>query len=516
MPPKQEPASPAVSAVPAVAAEGAEAAVGDGPSVSGSMAVLVMAATAFSIAQTTVVPGVGALTEALHTTPANVSWVFSAYLIAAAILTPIMGRLGDMFGRRRLLIVALLLFAVGSVAAALAGSIWLVVAARVLQASGGGIFPLCFGIIRETFPERRQPGAIGLIAAIAGIGAGAGLLVGGLLLDHASWRWIFWIGAIMSGAAAVGALRLRESGTRTPGRIDLPGALLLAVGLTTPLVALTQTSSWGWGSPRTLGLMAAGLAILVCFGLFERRVAEPLVDMRVLGRPVILATNFATLLAGSCMFGAFVLVPQIAQAPESVGYGFGLDATGAGLLLLPASVAMLLIGANAGRVSLRLGARKPLMGGFLFAAAGLALLATNHGSEGVVIATTCVVFIGIGLSMSVVPNIIVVSAPADATGQATGVNALVRSVGAALGSQVVATLLAASETADHPLPTDGAFTRAFWLATGAATCAALAAVLIPRHRPAPNVDVTSVPPADSGADPAAAATMGQPRADRPA
>ncbi|WP_242424827.1 MFS transporter, partial [Frankia sp. EI5c] len=306
------------------------------------LAVLATAAAAFSIAQTAVVPGVGVLTEALHTSPANVAWVFSAYLVAAAILTPVLGRLGDMFGRRRLLVVSLAAFAVGSVLSALAGNIWLLVAARTVQGAGGGIFPLCFGIIGETLPESRRPGAIGLIAAIAGIGAGAGLLAGGLLLDHAGWRWIFWLGALMSAAAAAGALRLPGSDVRAPGRVDVRGALLLAVGLTAPLVALTQTSVWGWGSPRTLGLSAAGLVVLGLFVRFELRVEQPLVDMRVLARPVILATNFATLLVGCCMFGAFVLVPQIAQAPRSTGYGFGLDATGTGLLLLPASLAMLI------------------------------------------------------------------------------------------------------------------------------------------------------------------------------
>lgn len=263
--------------------------------------------------------------------------------------------------------------------------------------------------------------------------------------------------------------------------MDVPGALLLAVGLTAPLIALTRTSAWGWGSPRTLGLMAAGLVVLVLFALFELRAAEPLVDMRVLARPVILATNVATLLLGCCMFGAFVLVPQIAWAPRAVSYGFGLDATETGLLLLPASLAMLITGSYAGRISGRLGSRPPLVGGFLAAAAGLALLAVDHGDRVVVAALTTVVFTGVGLGMSVVPAVIVEGVPAGTTGQATGVNALVRSVGAALGSQVVATLLAASTSAAHPLPTDGAFTRAFWIAAGAAVCASLSAALIPRR-----------------------------------
>ncbi|ONH52403.1 MFS transporter [Frankia sp. CcI49] len=480
--PVPTPPPPSVAPAPSGVSTAPPALDAPAPSTTGSLLVMAAAAAAFSIAQTAVVPGVGVLTDALGTTAANVTWVFSAYLVAAAILTPVIGRLGDMYGRRRLLVIALTVFAAGSVLSALASDIWLLVAARTVQGAGGGIFPLCFGIIGEAFPERRRPGAVGLIAAIAGIGAGAGLLAGGLLLDHASWRWIFWLGALMSAGAAAGSLRLPpdSASSRSPGRVDVPGALLLSAGLTAPLIALTQTSVWGWDSPRTLGLMAAGLAVLALFALFELRTADPLVDIRLLVRPIVAATNLATLLVGCCMFGAFVLVPQIAQAPRSAGYGFGLDATGTGLLLLPASLAMLITGSYAGRISGWLGRRAPLMAGFLTAAGGLALLAVDHGERVVVAVLTTVVFTGVGLGMSVVPTIIIEDVPARTTGQATGVNALVRSVGAALGSQVVAALLASSTDSGHPLPTDSAFTRAFWIAAGAAVCASCAAVLIPR------------------------------------
>lgn len=444
--------------------------------------ILALAAAAFSLAQTAVVPGMGQLAQALNTDPANVSWVLTANLVSAAIFTPVIGRLGDMFGKRLLLIISLGAFAAGSVMAALSGNIWLLVAARVIQGIGGGIFPLCFGIISDSFPAGRRPGALGLISAIAGIGAGGGLLMGGLLIDHASWEWIFWAGALMAGIAAAGAIRLPESGIRTPGRIDVPGALLLAVGLTAPLIALTKTATWGWGDARTLGLIAAGLVVLVLFGLFERKAAEPLVDMKVLARPTVLVTNITTLLVGMGMFGAFVLIPQIAQTPESSGYGFGMNATGAGLLLLPACLMMLVAGPLSGKLTTRFGAKVPLASGVLIAAVGLGALAMEHGSQGVVIALSMVVFAGIGLSMAAMPNIIVGSVPPEMTGQSTGVNALIRSVGSSLGSQIVATLLAASATNALPIPTDSAFTQAFWLGAGAALVAAIAAALIPRDK----------------------------------
>ncbi|MBL7521988.1 MFS transporter [Frankia sp. CNm7] len=455
--------------------------------------VLMLAAAAFAVAQTAVVPGLGVLTKELRTTPANISWVLSAYLLSAAILTPMAGRLGDMFGKRRMLVIALVTFAAGSVLGALAVNVWMLVLARVVQGAGGGIIPLCFGLINDTFPAERRPGALGLMSAIAGIGAGGGLVMGGLLVDHASWQWIFWVGTAISAAAAFGAMRLPDSGMRAPGRIDVPGALLLAVGLTAPLLALTRTSAWGWLSARTLGLVGAGLVVLVLFGLFERRAAEPLVDLSVLARPAVLITNVVTALVGFCMFGAFVLIPQIAQTAESTGYGFGLSATGAGLLMFPACVAMLIAGSVSGRFTVRLGARALLAAGPFGAAGGLVGLALTRGSAAPVIALSIIVFTGVAVGMAAVPNIIIAAVPAGMTGQATGVNALVRSVGAALGSQVAATLLAASTDAATGLPTDGAFTQAFLLGAGGAVCAGLAGRLAPRRRRA-GADARATPP----------------------
>ncbi|MQY25878.1 MFS transporter [Nocardia aurantia] len=448
----------------------------------GGLLVLAVAAVAYSLAQTAVVPGLSQLTKALHTSSENVSWVLTGYLVSAAILTPVGGRLGDMFGKRRVLAIALAAFTVGSVVAALSGSIWVLVAARVVQGAGGAVFPLCFGIISDAFPAERRPGALGLISAIAGIGAGGGLLMGGLLLDHASWRWIFWAGAIMAGLAALGTLRLPQSTTHTPGRVDLVGALLLAVGLTAPLIALTRTTKWGWGDARTLGLIVGGLLVLALFAWFETRIAEPLVNVRLLARPVVLGTNVATALIGFGMFGAFVLIPQIAETPVASGYGFGMNATGAGLLLLPACLVMLVTGGVSGQIGMRLGPRFPLVVGLLIAVAGLAVLAGAHHNRWLVLALCAVVFGGIGLGMAAVPNLIVGAVPPEATGEATGVNALVRSVGSSIGSQVAATVLAGSVTAASALPTDSALTEAFWLGAAGSACAAVAALLIPRDR----------------------------------
>jgi MFS family permease len=253
-----------------------------------SLLILSVAALAFALAQTTLIPALGELAHALHTDASGVAWTLTGYLLAAAVCTPVFGRLGDMFGKRRLLVVALAVFAAGSVVAALAHSLELLVAGRVLQGAGGGIFPLCFAIIRDEFPRERVSSSIGLISATFGIGGGAGLIIGGVLVDGASYHWIFWLGAAMAAAAAVlTQLMIPESPNRSPGRIDLRGAAVLALGLVLPLLAIARANEWGWGSARTLGLIAAGAVILAGWVALQKRTPQPLADVALLARPPV-------------------------------------------------------------------------------------------------------------------------------------------------------------------------------------------------------------------------------------
>src|SRR4051794_10929860 len=244
-----------------------------------TLLILGVAALAFALAQTTVVPAIPELMRALDTDESGVSWTLTGYLVAAAVFTPLMGRLGDMFGKRRLLVVSLLAFAAGSVVAAVSASLWIVVTGRVVQGVGGGIFPLCFAIIRDEFPPDRVARGVGLMSAIAGIGGGIGLVLGGVLVDEVSYHGIFWLGAGMGlGAAIATELLIPESPIRTPARVDVRGAVVLAIGLVLPLIAISQAHDVGWGSPRTLLLVGAGLVVLVLWVALERRTTQPLAD----------------------------------------------------------------------------------------------------------------------------------------------------------------------------------------------------------------------------------------------
>jgi MFS family permease len=310
------------------------------------------------------------------------------------------------------------------VVAAVSSSLWIVVAGRVIQGVGGGIFPLCFAIIRDEFPRDRVARGVGLMSAIAGIGGGLGLVLGGVLVDHVSYHWIFWLGAGMGLIAAIAAqLFVPESPIRTPGRLDLRGALVLAVGLVLPLLAISQAPHVGWGSARTLLLIGAGVAVLAFWVALERRTPQPLADIEALAKTPVLMTNIATLLVGFGMFGSFILIPTLAQAPTSTGYGFGVDATRAGLLLLPGALMMLGFGPLSGIIGSRFGNKVPLAAGGALTGTGLGLLAAAHGSQAEVIAFGMVMSAGIGLAFAAMPNLIIDAVPARQTGEATGFNA---------------------------------------------------------------------------------------------
>jgi EmrB/QacA subfamily drug resistance transporter len=441
---------------------------------------LSMAALGWSLGQTMVLPAFPALTTALDTDAAGVAWTLTGYLVPAAILTPVIGRLGDMLGRDRVLVAVLLVLVAGNVACALAPTLELVVAGRVVQGVAGGIFPLCFAILREHLPARMASSGIGTISALVGVGGGAGLVLGGVLIDRTSYHGIFWAGALIAlvGAAAV-RLVVPRSAPGPRERIDVRGIVVLSIGLLLPLVAISRANAWGWTSAATLGLIAAGGIVLGLWVRLQLRTAEPLADIAALRAPPVLMTNAATLLVGFGIFGSFVLTPQLAQAPESTGYGVGLDATGAGLVMLPGSLAMLLAGPASGALGSRAGNKVSLVIGAVIAAAGLGLMAVEHQSIPAILGFSAMLSAGVGFCFAAMPNLVLEAVPEHRTGEATGFNALVRQVGSSLGTQVTAAVLAGTIVVAGGAPTDVGYTTAFAVGAAGALLAACVAALIP-------------------------------------
>ena len=301
-----------------------------------TFAVLLVGVAAYALLQSLVLPVLPTIQHSLHTSQSAVTWVLTAYLLSASVFTPILGRVGDMVGKKRIFVVALAALALGSLLAALATSIGVMIVARAIQGVGGGVLPLAFGIIRDEFPSQKLGSAVGTTAALAAVGGGFGIVLAGPIIKVLNYHWLFWIPMIMVVAAGLAAhFLVPESPVRTPGRINWTAAVLLAAWLIALLVAVTEGPSWGWASPRVLGLFVAAVVFLLVWIWVELRAAEPLIDMRMMRLPAVWTTNLVAFLFGACLYSALAFLPEFLQTPASAGYGFGASVTASGFFLLP-------------------------------------------------------------------------------------------------------------------------------------------------------------------------------------
>jgi EmrB/QacA subfamily drug resistance transporter len=452
-----------------------------------TLAALGLAALAYALQQTMVVPALPEIQRDLGTTTTWATWIFTGLLLTSSVLTPILGKLGDRFGKERLLVASLIAFLVGCVACALAPNIWALIAARVLSGAGGAVFPLSFGIIRDEFPADRVKVGIGLLSAVFGVGGGLGLVLSGVIVDNLSWRWIFVVGASAVAVAIVLVHRfVPESPVRSQSRIDVPGAVLFSMMLISLLLALSEGEGWGWTSPAVLVLFAFSLVAGVVWVLFELRVDEPLIDMRVLADRPVLLTNTTALISGFAMFGSFVLVPGFVQAPgdlpdaiaSHLGYGFGASATTTGLYLLPGSLLMLFAGPLAGILGRRVGSKWPLAIGMALVMLGAGALAAFHDEPWQIVVSMACLSVGVGFSFAAMAALITEAVAPTETGVATGINTVMRTVGGVMGAQIGAAILSSETLAGTKVPTEGAYVSAFVLAAVAAGFAAVIAVFV--------------------------------------
>jgi EmrB/QacA subfamily drug resistance transporter len=454
------------------------------------LAVLSLGGIAYALLQSLVVPALPEIQRSLHTSESSVGWILTAFLLSASVATPIIGRLGDMYGKERLLMLVLLMLAFGTFISAIASSLWLMLLGRVIQGAGGGIFPLAFSIIRDEFPNERVPGAIGLVSSLLGIGGGAGVVFAGVISQNLSYHWLFWFPLAAIVATAYLTWRyIPESPVKTPAEINYRAAALMTAGISAVLLAITETSTWGWGSPKTLGLLAAGTLLVVAWILEELRSREPLVDMRMMAIRGVWTTNAVAFLIGIGMYSSFILLPELVQEPKSTGYGFGASVTTAGLFLLPSTIAIVVVGQMAGTLERRIGSRGSLIWGTVFALVCYLMLVVDRTQEWEIYVAALLLGIGIGLSFSAMANLIVQNVRQEQTGVATGMNAVTRTLGGAFGGQIAATLLSSNLGAgDHPTATG--FTQSFLMCVFAVAAALGFAVAVPRRNaagPAPEV-----------------------------
>jgi EmrB/QacA subfamily drug resistance transporter len=444
------------------------------------LAVLSLGGISYALLQSLVVPALPQIQSSLHTSESAVGWVLTAYLLSASVATPIIGRLGDMYGKERLLMIVLLMLALGTLISAIASSLSLMLLGRIIQGAGGGIFPLAFSIIRDEFPNERVPGAIGLVSSLLGIGGGAGVVFAGVVTQNLSYHWLFWFPlAIIVFTAYLTWRYIPESPVKTPAEINYRAAGLMTVGISGVLLAITETSTWGWGSPKTLGLLAAGIALVAAWVREELRSREPLVDMRMMAIRGVWTTNTVAFLIGVGMYSSFILLPELVQEPASTG-GFGASVTAAGLFLLPTTIAIVVVGQMAGLLERRIGSRASLIGGALFALASFVLLVADRSQQWEIYVVAGLLGVGIGLSFSAMANLIVQNVRQEQTGVATGMNAVTRTLGGAFGGQLAATLLASNLGAGG-IPTSSGFTLSFLMCLIALAVGLGFAVAVPRR-----------------------------------
>ena len=417
--------------------------------------------TAVASLQSLIIPVLSTIGSDLGADAVGQTWMLTAWLISAAVATPLLGRAGDLVGRRRMYLVALGAVAVGSVLAAFAPNLTVMLIARVLQGLGAAVFPLGFGLVRDAFPRDRLAGAIGALSAIMAVGSGLGTVIAGPVSALIGWRGLFVLPLVLAVTGlAVGSRGLDRSAPTATGRINVLAAALLSGWLVALLLPLSSGNQWGWGSPMVIGLFAVAALLAVAWVMVEVRSPNPLVDMRMMRLPAVWTTNLTALLTGAAMFGVWAYLPRLAETPTSSGYGLGADASTAGLIMLPMLVTMASIGFLAGPLSRVVPfAAQLTIGAFLSGAAALSI-ALFHGDVWVLAAAAAVLGLGTGLVTSSTPNLIVRSVPGDQVGIATGMNANIRTIGGAIGTTVFAAAVGATLGASG-LPTESGYVAAF-------------------------------------------------------
>lgn len=447
-----------------------------------TFAVLAAAVAAYALLQSLVTPVLGVIAVDLHTNQNTVTWVLTAYLLSASIFTPIMGRIGDMVGKERVFVATLVALAVGSLLAALATNVQLMIVARVIQGIGGGVLPLAFGIIRDEFPKEKLNGAVGAIASLSAVGAGLGIVLAGPIVNALNYHWLFWLPMILTVAAAVAAhFFVPESPVRTEGRISWLPAVLLSAWLVALLVALSEAPDWGWGSAKVVSLIVAAVVLAVAWVKVEQRSASPLIDMGMMRRPAVWTNNLVALLIGVGMYAVFAFLPEFVQTPSSAGYGFGASITASGLMLLPSTVTMFFVGMWSGSLARRIGGKTVVVIGCVVGIASMAILAFAHHDKWEIFVATGVMGIGFGLAFAAMSSLIVSAVPPEQTGVASGMNANIRTIGGSIGAALMASIVTADTRADG-LPKEAGYTHGFAMLAGALLIATLAATLIPSAR----------------------------------
>ncbi|MFE4217321.1 MFS transporter [Streptomyces sp. NPDC056844] len=452
-----------------------------------AVGVLAFCGVVVAIMQTIVVPLLPHIPQLTGATPAAASWLVTVTLLTGAVFTPVLGRVGDMYGKRRVLVASLGVLVVGSVLCAVSSHIGVLIAGRALQGAAIAVVPLGISILRDELPPERVLSAVALMSSTLGIGAAVGLPVAAVVIENFEWHTMFWVSGVIGLLDILLVLRfVPESPLRSRGRFDALGALGLTAALVCLLLAVTQGGGWGWTSARVLGLFAAAVVIALVWGAYELRVRTPMVDLRVSARPAVLLTNIAALLIGFAFYANSLVTAQMVQEPKATGYGLGASLVVSGLCLLPGGVTMVALSPVSARISAARGPKTSLALAAGIIAVGYVVRYFTSHSLWLIIAGATVVAAGTAIAYSALPALVMRGVPVSETGAANGLNTLMRSIGQAFCSATVAAVLANMTflAAGRRAPTLGAYQLVFLIAAGAALLALAVTLCLPGGRAA--------------------------------
>lgn len=451
------------------------------------VAVLAFGGIVVALMQTMVIPLIPELPDLLSASASDATWAITATLLAASVATPVVGRLGDMYGKRRMLLASLAMLVAGSVVCALSDGLAPMVVGRVLQGLAAAVIPVGISIMRDELPAERLGSATALMSASLGVGGALGLPAAAFLAEHADWHVLFWTSAGFGVLALALVLALvPESVVRTGGRFDLPGAAGLSVALVCLLLAISKGGDWGWTGERTLVLFAVAVATLALWGWWELRTAQPLVDLRTTARRQVLITNLASSAFGFAMFATFLVFPQLLQLPEATGYGLGGSMLTVGLVLGPSGLVMMVMAPVSARLSTSRGPKVTLMLGAVVVAAAYGLGTVLMSAIWHLVLVSCLAGAGIGLAYGAMPSLIMAAVPLSETAAANSFNTLMRAIGTTVSSAVAGVVLAQMVVrfGSADVPSQDGFRVVMAAGAGAALLALALASFLPDRRPA--------------------------------
>lgn len=395
--------------------------------------------------ETMILPGILTIQSYFSTTVSAISWITSAFLIVGSAVSPLFGKLGDSYGKKKMFLVALVFYTVGVGAAGFSPSIYFLIAARAIQGVGFAIVPLALAIIAETFPRERIATAQGVVSATFAIGAAAGLILGAYIVQDFGWQWAFHSAFILSIVLFVVIWRFLPQGhTGTGRKVDYQTVVLLMAGVSLVLFYLSEGPYEGWYSAYGLAALVAGVALTVGFFVAEARKSNPLIQLNLLRIRNVLVANGIGVISGIGMFMLFYAVVYYAQDPKPLG--LGLDVIASGLTIGPAAIAMLVAGPLIGRMVTHYGPKPAMIMGGSIAIVGFSLFIFDKSTTTNLVIATAVSMIGAVSLIIPIVNMISVSLPRETVATGLGLNTMLRNIGGAIGPVVATTIMSTYTT----------------------------------------------------------------------